>query len=364
MKSSGASSHARRRAQRRVPFMRCAVSAVAMVALTCLGTAAPDQGDLEYGVLLVHHPVGLEFTSDGPPLGDSWCDYYAEVALDSIGQQNPTVPAAPLGEPSVWYVVAAWSNSKAFSGLEFGFGQFDGNAYAFADYGPCWPSGGGYELSTDGWPGGNCGTALVTADGPWEGAIVPVYWFGGYAYSDAEIPIEANPATGFCGFGNDEQPADTFPVRTSRRGVLGVGADGTAVFPHGTSSLELIAWFKPGVVNFPEGTTHGSLEMAGISPASLDSVLEYYGIDHIAQCFPDFQRYDPRAVNSQGDPVALVDVSEIHKLRVQLSDNRDDLVDALNDTVFGASIADAHLNGSFRAAHQRVEPNDELFHLQ
>jgi len=46
--------------------------------------AGADPSILEDGVLIAHHPPGLEFTS-----GQDWCDRYEqEYAIDSCPEQN------------------------------------------------------------------------------------------------------------------------------------------------------------------------------------------------------------------------------------------------------------------------------------
>ena len=137
----------------------------------------------------------------------------------------------------MWYVLAAWSESKEWCGVEYGFGTFDASILAFDDHGPCFPVD-GLELPTSGWPGPNEGVAMTVVGGDtWTGNWVPVYYFVGYAYSEAgQIPIDVDPQGPFIGFANCQNPPGIFPVAENtptefRRGAMGINIEGIRAAP-------------------------------------------------------------------------------------------------------------------------------------
>jgi hypothetical protein len=173
--------------------------------------AGDDPRDLSNGVLIAHAPLGLEFTNPAPPEG--WCQHYIDnFAIHSCEEQNPRIDTEG---GAVWFILAAWDEEKEFCGIDFGFGDYDGDVFCFVDWRPCFPEGGGLELPTDNWPGPTEGTAIVGFD--WTGNYVPIYHFVGYAYGAAVIPFGADPATGRAEFGNCPMP----PPQVFEIGCLG-----------------------------------------------------------------------------------------------------------------------------------------------
>lgn len=200
----------------------------AVMLLMCLAAVAGAYGDptnLEDGVFIAHHPPDVQFSA-----GTDWCQKYAEeFAIDSCGAQHNRIDLdGNLGESSIWYVLAAWTEAKEWCGSEFGFGEYDPDIYGFLAWGPCSP-GENLEIPTDNWPGPSEGTALTTTDAPWSGDIVSVYYFAGYAYYEGIIPLAADPSTGFGGTGNCMTPAQSWDATSF--GGMGMFTDGIYVCP-------------------------------------------------------------------------------------------------------------------------------------
>lgn len=198
--------------------------------------AAADVNDLSGGVFIAHYVAELPFTAD-PPAG-GWCQAYEAYAISSSQEQVNRVDIAGAGVmPVSWYVLSAWAEEKRCCGCEFGLGEFDPGLFSFADWSVCCP-GDHLELASPGWPGPNTGTAIVPAHPgyvPWEGAIFPVYWFGGYAYAASApgmIPLGLDPHAGyeFAGWVNCLMPIGTYAAECL--GALGFDMDGVACHPN------------------------------------------------------------------------------------------------------------------------------------
>ncbi len=197
------------------------------------GAARGDPSDLAWGVFITHHVPELAFTTAPPPEG--WCGAYWSHPLEVCADQNARVDVNGR-RGCVWFVLAAWEENKVWCEAEFGFGEYDPRVFSFLDRGPCFP-GTGLEVPTSGWPGPNEGIALAAQGTPWAGNFMPVYRFGGYAYSyyGAEIiPLGPNPATGSAGTTNCVQPAHSWA--TIELGGLGINTDGIVVCPEGLRS--------------------------------------------------------------------------------------------------------------------------------
>ena len=207
--------------------MRAGLSCLVACLALCLSiptSANADPNDLSGGVFIAHAPPSLEYSS-----GYDWCERYQEVySISSCEEQNPRIDLdGNLGERSVWYVIAAWEEEKEWCGTEFGFGSFDPAIYSFLDWGACHPNE--LEISTTNWPGPNEGTAVVATDTQWEGNFQAVYYFVGYAYFQGQIPLGADPAQSFVGFGNCDTPAIVWPAEDV--GMLGLFSDGSTICP-------------------------------------------------------------------------------------------------------------------------------------
>jgi len=129
--------------------------------------ASADPTALDDGVLIAHHPPGLEFTS-----GQEWCDRYEqEFAIDSCEAQHNRIDLdGHEGDGSVWYVLAAWEEAKEWCAVEFGLGEYTAANYPLVEHGPC--GTGALTIPTSGWPGPGEGISIaVPADAPWSGSL-------------------------------------------------------------------------------------------------------------------------------------------------------------------------------------------------
>ncbi len=189
------------------------------------GAASAQPDNLAGGVLITHFPSVLIWSDYGYPEG--WCQHYIDNwAIQSCDQQNPQIEVTNNG---LWYVLAAWLEPKVFCGVEFGFGDY-GNPFFIMSFGVCNPGNDALEIATEGWPGPNQGTALAAVSTPWAGNYVPVYYFEGYAYGNADIiPLSVDPPTGFAGMGNCQSPPVTY--RAACLGGMGLMMPGIACCP-------------------------------------------------------------------------------------------------------------------------------------
>lgn len=196
---------------------------IALVAAVALGlaVAAAEEGNLTGGVLLTHHPAQLQYSN-----GYDLCEQYEDYVIGSCEEQVNRIDINGDEAVSVWYVIAAWDESKTWCATEFGFGDFDPAAFYFTDYGACLPNH--LEMTTGGWPGPNEGTAVVATDIVWSGNFLPVYYFVGRAYYVDTIPLSVDPAQQFGGFGNCSVPAESW---NAQLGVLGLFTDGVYLCP-------------------------------------------------------------------------------------------------------------------------------------
>ncbi|MCK4414870.1 MAG: hypothetical protein KAY32_15150 [Candidatus Eisenbacteria sp.] len=121
------------------------------------------------------------------------------IEENNCGTREFFIPCG-VGDPVVWYVVAAWREEKYWSGYEFGFGAFNAEVFEFVEWGICAPPGGSpmciyYDQTS--WPSANNGIGVVLSTGAaWHGELSPIYWFGGYAYAEGLIPLDVMPSTG------------------------------------------------------------------------------------------------------------------------------------------------------------------------
>lgn len=207
--------------------------AFALAVIAC----SAEEWDLRGGVFIAHYVPELAYTSD-PPTG-GWCAAYDTYAIQSAAEQVNRIDIPSDFLPVSWYVLAAWTEDKEICGIEFGFGDYDERLFDFIEYQPCYQGGEGLEIPMQGWPGPETGTAFVQSAvcSPWTGNFIPVYYFGGYAYSaygPGVIPIDvdpnyAHPPNYFAGFANCATPPEAFAVECM--GALGVNADGDACIP-------------------------------------------------------------------------------------------------------------------------------------
>ncbi len=315
----------------RTPTSTCSVLFCSVLFVLASAPAEAQSDYLGDGVLIAHHPQGIEFSAS-----EDWCARYErEFRLSECTDQNPRIDLdGNTGHSSIWYVLAAWPEEKTFAGCEFGFGQYNPDSYVFLDHGPCF-QGNGLELPTSGWPGPTEGVALAAAGTPWSGNYVAVYWFAGYAYEEELIPLGTDPVTGFAGTANCAMPPMTWAAE--ELGALGLFRPGQSACPGspiqggeisggggeepGTSGLAergaqiVLAKFVPGAVTLPEGITETTLREAlqtpGVfAPPELGEVLEAQEVVSIRQIVPDFDptiidRYGERVTNAAGEPLTV-----------------------------------------------------------
>jgi FlgD Ig-like domain len=182
----------------------------------------PDSLSLAGGCIIAHDPGGIAYS-----YGSDWNDrYWTEFALEDCSELDTELSLSD--EAQVWYVLFAFSHEATTCGVQFGFGDYDPECWAFVDWGTC-PGSSPMVIPTDGWPGPNEGVAIVATDEQWTGAINPVAWFAGYAYAVGEIPISVEPSQDFAGFGNCQAPASVFAAASF--GSMGLGQPGVACSP-------------------------------------------------------------------------------------------------------------------------------------
>ncbi len=197
------------------------------ICLLIVPSTQADPDDLEGGVLIAHHPPELEYTS-----GQDWCQRYTDdFSIHSPDSVNHRIDIDGEDAGSVWFVLAAWDESKQFCGAQFGFGWFPEEIFSFSEYGPCFPNQ-GLQIPTGNWPGPNEGVSVVVTNSDnWSGNFVPVYYFAGYAYSEGLIPLSINLENNFGGTGNCSAPSIEYDAIGF--GCLGLFTDGFTVSSNG-----------------------------------------------------------------------------------------------------------------------------------
>ncbi len=197
---------------------------LASVFLVSLAHADPD--DLSGGVLLVHAPPGLVYTNETAV----WCDStYLADCEDQVNRIEAETEA-------VWFVLSAWAEEKTFSAVEFGLGDFETESFTFMADGICLDDAMAINYpSVEDWPGPNTGIALAATGDAWTGQLVPIAWFAGYNYAEADtIAITENPATGHAGWVSGESPSSHY---AECMGALGLGVPGTSCMPDSGQDL-------------------------------------------------------------------------------------------------------------------------------
>lgn len=193
-------------------------------------TAKADPQNLGGGVMIMHHPAAMVYSSDPPEEG--WCaNYTTNYALTDAAQQVNRTDV--VGDYVFWFVISAWGEEKEFCGAEFGLGAYDPSGIAI-DTGASGACGDGFEpleIPNGSWPAPNTGIALATSGAPWTGNYVPIYCFVGYTYAPGTlIQLAQNPTeVPFAGWSNCQTP----PVLAAATclGALGILQDGVACVP-------------------------------------------------------------------------------------------------------------------------------------
>jgi len=329
------------------------VSPLALMLIVDL--AGADPAILEDGVLIAHHPPGLEFTS-----GQDWCDRYEqEFAIDSCAEQSNRIDLNGYqGDGSVWYVLAAWGEAKDWCAVEFGLGAYTAANYAFVEHGPC--GSGALTIPTSGWPGPGEGISIaVPADEPWSGSFVPVYFFAGYAYGEDLIPLSIDPAQNFAGFSSCATPPDTWTATALggmgifREGAYscypgGEGLDGGEDSPPGDIDYGppevsedclpdvVLIRFAPNVVSFPnddpERREHFRVPFseAEFAHAVLRSQLMQLGAESFETIAPNWRHMtEDDEIDIHGRPVDLIDFTNVYRVTLDGRASVQDAIDRL-----------------------------------
>ncbi len=217
-------------------MMRRALLFLALIGLAfgaSVQTVLAVETDLSDGVLITHAPAGFVYSA-----GVDWCEEWATYGISSCEDQNTNMPVTGNPEePTLFYVVCAWTEEKVFCATEFGFAAGTGSNFYFTEYGTCHPNT--LELSTDGWPGPGEGTAVVATDIQFAGNWVPAYYFLGYAYYSDVLQIDVDPAQDFVGTGNCLIPPQIWDAVCL--GAMGIGDNlGAECCPDGVVEPEAV----------------------------------------------------------------------------------------------------------------------------
>ncbi len=208
-------------------------SLVLMVTLWPPVMALSQEDDLRGGMLIVHAPPGMTFSA--PPPAEGWCARYSEGhAISDAAEQVVRIEAEVSRAPAIWFVLAAWHESKRVCAAEFGLGDYDQSVFAIEGHGPCGVDPQTIPTIAPPWPEPNSGIAIAwpEADAP-SGNYIPIYFFGGYVYGSdvsTSIPLVEDPGVvnPFMGFASCATPPVLSPAVG---GVLGINTDGVAVMP-------------------------------------------------------------------------------------------------------------------------------------
>jgi hypothetical protein len=167
----------KRLSAKEVQVMKKLVLAMAVLALTAtVAFAGPNANNS----LTVHGNV------DGLPTTGDPC---TDIPIPQLCEDTQ-----PVAQPNVdgveWFVVlAAGANPLAFNTVTFGVGTYDSGACYIGLYGPCSADLNPLEIPSGGWPGPNSGTSVSWSPNCLTGMLVPIYYFGVYAYAPGTIPL-------------------------------------------------------------------------------------------------------------------------------------------------------------------------------
>ncbi len=191
---------------------------VLVLSLFVTGAACADPDDLSGGVLLVHAPPSLTYTTESA----SWCD---STYLENCEDQVTTLPA-DSSATVVWYILSAWGEEKTFTAVEFGLGDFNPESFLFSETGLCLDHA--MTINHGNWPGPNTGVAIASNEDAWTGQLVPIYWLACINYLEADtLALTVNPATDHAGWISESM--ESFDAECL--GALGLGAVGIACCP-------------------------------------------------------------------------------------------------------------------------------------
>lgn len=203
--------------------------------VTCGVMAGPNEG----GVLAVHGNTNGVETEGRPcdiPIPSDCDDFVPEATPDANGVE--------------WFVALAvfpQSSDPGFDVIVFGIGDYDPAVCAIALWGPCHPELAPLEIPSDDWPGPFSGTAVAWTPECLRDLIVPVYYFGVYAYGPGTIPLgdhyPGQPASFTYGVPCVESGEDFQEDPIEGFGIMGCGgAQGMNDCPPGPTAVESTTW--------------------------------------------------------------------------------------------------------------------------
>ncbi len=211
--------------------MRWVLCVLALAAVT-MGMARADDTDLRDGVLIAHAPAGMEFTTIAPE--DGWCAEYMPYAIYDAEDQVNRIDASDDPSLEIWFVLAAWSESKTLCGVQFGLSDYDNTVFPILDFGACGTDPQSIPTTDPAWPNPLSGIAVAWAvEDALTGNYIPVYYFGGYAYqsygsTQIELVPDPSMATPFRGFASCANPP---VVYDADGGAMGINTDGIYAEP-------------------------------------------------------------------------------------------------------------------------------------
>jgi hypothetical protein len=222
----------------------CAAIFVLLISLISLQPVSADELDLSSAAFITHFPPNFVYSA-----GEDWTAmYHSDYQINELEAVNPSIPDGvytDVSNQAVWYVLASFCDGedKEWAGVQFGFGDYNPDAFYFSSSAPCLPNT--LEIPSSGWPGPNSGVAVARTEEIWTGNFQPLYYFEGYQYAGtALISI-----SGYDYNGNWLEPAIAndltevwYITDPDRLGALGVGIPGESVECNGTSSTDELSW--------------------------------------------------------------------------------------------------------------------------
>ena len=162
-----------------------ALALLGMMTLPAMAQEDPDAAVLGAGVLILHAPPGLAFSSDGP--ADGWCGSVWQTTCET---QVNTIPLSDEFE-YVWYIVSAFYAPTSFKAIEYGIDYSD--VYHEPMSILCTPSAAlTIEYPAVGqWPKDNTGISIALQGEPyWTGQMMTSGAIYGFRYT-YEAPMTA-----------------------------------------------------------------------------------------------------------------------------------------------------------------------------
>ncbi len=204
-----------------------ALALLGMMTLPAMAQEDPDAAVLSAGVLILHAPPGLAFSSDEPVGG--WCD--PALWTTTCETQVNTIPLYDEAAYT-WYIISAFYAPTTFKAIEYGVDYTGAFSAPLASV-LCTPSAAltiEYP-ATGSWPQDGSGIAIALQGEPyWTGQMMVTGLMAGYVYTSATpftatlIPMPASNAWAWL------SPA-SIEYEPAAVGVMGFGTPGAAVCP-------------------------------------------------------------------------------------------------------------------------------------